>query len=119
MDQIGERLLLFGGKPSACLAQKASPTVWTEVPGGEVVTVALLTRSLERLLLTSGTVVASDTSNSCCRNTLIIDVPDRERLFRAVKGVQNHYVVGLGDHAQSLSEMTGARGIDVVCMDEA
>jgi len=97
--------------------RKASPTVWTGVPVGEAATVARLTRNLDRLLLTTGTVVASDTSNSRCRNTLVIEVPDRERVFRAVKGVQNHYVVALGDHAQALSQLAEASDIEVHRLD--
>ena len=78
--------------------RKPSPTVWTGVPAGEV--------------------VASDTSNWRCRNTLAIKVPDRERVFRAVKGVQNDTVVALGDQLTALSHLAGARDIEVVRLDQ-
>jgi L-fucose isomerase-like protein len=97
--------------------RKETPTVWTQVPVGERVTVARLTRNLEQLLLLAGTVVASDTHNTRCRNTLVVDVPDRNRVFRAVKGIQHHYVVACGDHVQALSNWAGDRGIDVVRLD--
>jgi L-fucose isomerase-like protein len=98
--------------------RKAGPTVWTGVPVGEVATVARLTRNLKSLLLATGTVVASDTSNSRCRNVLAIEVPDRERVFRAVKGVQNHYVVALGDHVPALSQLAEAKDIEVDRLDQ-
>jgi L-fucose isomerase-like protein len=93
--------------------RKESPTIWTEVPAGGPVTIVRLTRNLERLLLATGTVFASQTDNWRCRNTLVIDVPDRDRFFKAVRGIQNHYVVALGDHAAALTALAGRRGIEV------
>lgn len=97
--------------------RKESPTIWAEVPAGETVTVARLTRNLERLLLSPGTLLGSQADSARCRNTLVIEVPDRERVFRAVKGVQNHYVAALGDHTRALTELAEARGIQVVRLD--
>lgn len=96
--------------------RKSSPTVWTSVPSGETVTIARLTRNLERLLLTTGTLVGCQTDNWRCRNTLVIQVEDRNRIFRAVKGGQNHYVVACGNHTQVLTELAEAKGIDVVSL---
>jgi len=97
--------------------RKETPTVWTQVPAGETVTVARLTQNLEKLLLFKGSVVASDTHNTRCRNTLVVDVPDRRRVFKAVKGIQNHYVVACRDHVQALSDWAQAREIQVVRLD--
>jgi L-fucose isomerase-like protein len=97
--------------------RKESPTVWAEVPAGETVTVARLTQDLKRLLLLTGKLLGSQTDNAHCRNTLIIDVPDRERVIRAVKGIQNHYVAAVGDHARALTELASAAGIDIVRLD--
>jgi L-fucose isomerase-like protein len=97
--------------------RKDSPTVWVDVPTGETVTVARLTQNLERLLLFAGPVVANQTHNTRCRNTLVVPVPDRERVFDAVQGVQNHYVVAFGDHTRALAERAAARGIEVVRLD--
>lgn len=97
--------------------RKDTPTVWTQVPAGETVTVARLTQNLGKLLLFKGSVVASDTHNTRCRNTLVVDVPDRNRVFNAVKGIQSHYVVACGDHVQALSEWAQARQIQVVRLD--
>jgi L-fucose isomerase-like protein len=93
--------------------RKSTPTVWTSIPAGETVTLARLTHNLERLLLTTGTVMASQTDNWRCRNTLVVEGPDRERVFRAVKGHQNHYVVACGDHREALVQLTADVGIEV------
>ena len=97
--------------------RKDTPTVWTQVPVGETVTVARLTQNLEKLLLFKGTVVASDRHNTRCRNTLVVDVPDRKRVFGAVKGIQSHYVVACGDHVQALSDWATHKEIQVVRLD--
>ena len=97
--------------------RKESPTIWVDVPVGETVTVARLTRNLERLLLFKAPVVANEAENARCRNTLIVDVPDRDRVFQAVKGHQNHYVAAFGDHTGALTEMAADRGIEVVRLD--
>jgi L-fucose isomerase-like protein len=115
----------MAGPEGACQAyalssyhgRKESPTVFAGVPTGQVVTVARLTRNLEQLLLLKGTLVANQTDNSRCRNTLVIDVPDRERAFRAVKGIQQHYVVALGDHTQAISNLAANHDIDIVRLD--
>ncbi len=96
--------------------KKDSPTVYTEVPAGQTVTIARLTQGLESLLLITGTLVACKNSNSRCRNTMVIHVPDRSKVFRAVKGHQNHYVVACGDHAPGLTQIAEERGIAVVNM---
>ncbi len=97
--------------------RKESPTVWVDVPVGETVTIARLTRNLERLLLLKAEVIANQGGNDRCRNTLVVDVPDRERVFDAVKGIQNHYVVAFGDHTQSLTEMAADLDIEVMRLD--
>jgi len=74
-------------------------------------------RSSLRLLLFAGPVVASQTDNARYRNTLVVQVPDRERAFKAVKGVQNHYVAALGDHTRALTELAEAKDIQVICLD--
>jgi L-fucose isomerase-like protein len=96
--------------------RKESPTVHAAVPVGEVATVARFTPGLRRLLLTSGTIKGCQDSKDRCRNTLVIDVPDRERVFDAVKGVQNHYVVACGDHRAAMEERAGERCIEVVAL---
>jgi L-fucose isomerase-like protein len=98
--------------------RKASPTVWTDLPSGMPVTIARFTQNLESLLLTTGTTAppADDAQGSegRCRNTLVVQVPDREHVLGAVKGVQNHYVVAYGDHAQGLTTLVEEKGILVV-----
>jgi hypothetical protein len=46
-------------------------------------------------------------------------VPDRERVFRAVKGIQHRYVAAVGDHARALTELAEAHGIDAVRLDRS
>ena len=94
--------------------RKNSPTVWTEIPAGETVTVARLTQNLENLLLATGTVIACPNDNWRCRNTLVIQGPDRNKVFKAVKGHQNHYVVACGDHTRALTQLAESKRIDVV-----
>jgi len=97
--------------------RKDSPTVWADVPGGGSATVARLTRDLRQLLLLTGPLVGHRTDNSRCRNSLVVEVPDRERVFGAVKGTQNHYVVALGNHTQALMGMAADLGIEVLRLD--
>jgi L-fucose isomerase-like protein len=97
--------------------RKDSPTLWADIPTGETVTIGRLTKNLDRLLLLSGTLVGNKIDSRGCRNTLVIDVPDPNRVLDAVKGIQNHYVVAYGDHAEALAEMAAAYGIDVVRLD--
>lgn len=90
------------------------PTLGTELPSGETVTIARLTRDLESLLLTSGTVTGCGHGDGLCRNRLLIDVPDRQRLLEAVKGHQNHYVVACGDHVSAMRALAVELEIPVV-----
>jgi len=92
--------------------RKSSPTVRTSIPAGRTVTIARLTRDLQRLILTRGTVVDSLDRPGRCRNTLIIDVPDAARLLGLVKGHQNHLVVACGDHVESMAELAERAGIE-------
>ena len=92
--------------------RKSSPTIRTSIPAGRTVTVARLTRGLQRLILTRGTVVDSLDRPGRCRNTLVIDAPDAARLLSLVKGHQNHLVVACGDHVESMTELAERAGIE-------
>jgi L-fucose isomerase-like protein len=94
--------------------RKAGPTVHTDLPAGQTVTVARLTRNLASLLLTRGTVVASHDSNHRCRNTVAVQVADRSAVLKAVKGVQSHLVLACGDHTEALAALADEAGIEVV-----
>ncbi|MFP3895976.1 MAG: hypothetical protein ACLFV5_03930 [Anaerolineales bacterium] len=96
--------------------RKESPTVHTTVPTGETVTIARLTQGLRRFVLTKGVVRECQDREGRCRNTLIIDVPDQEKVFDAVRGVQNHYVVACGDHRAALEERAKERNIEVLAL---
>ncbi|MFW6108260.1 MAG: hypothetical protein ACOC8D_00450 [bacterium] len=93
-----------------------SPTVHTDPPTGQPVTVARLTRNLEGLLLASGTLVATDDPPDRCRNTLVIDLADPARLLDRVRGHQNHVVIALGDHTEALGRAADAAGIPVIAV---
>lgn len=93
-----------------------SPTVHTIPEPGQPVTVARLTRNLEGLLLTSGTLVECIDPPDRCRNTLVIDVADPARLLAQVQGHQNHLVVALGDHAAGLARLCREAGIEVIAV---
>jgi L-fucose isomerase-like protein len=94
--------------------RKAGPTIHTDLPAGQPVTVARLTQNLESLLLMRGTVVASHDSNHRCRNTIAVEGPDRSAVLKAVKGVQTHLVLACGDHTEALSALADEAGIEVV-----
>jgi L-fucose isomerase-like protein len=94
--------------------RKASPTIWTNLPAGETVTIARLTKDLRSLLLTTGTVRAEQETTASCTNALVIDVNDHNRIVNAVKGVQNHYVIAWGDHSFELATEARSHGIPIV-----
>jgi L-fucose isomerase-like protein len=94
--------------------RKAGPTIHTDLPVGQEVTVARLTRNLESLLLMRGTVVASHDSNHRCRNTVAVEVADRSAVLKAVKGVQTHLVLACGDHTEALAALAAGAGIQIV-----
>ena len=56
--------------------------------------------------------------NQHCRNILVVDVPDRDRVFGAVMGIQNHYVVAYGDHRRALIELAEAKQIEVARLEK-
>lgn len=94
--------------------RKAGPTMASEVPAGQMATVVRLTPNLERMIVSVGETMACAHIKDRCRNTLVIRVPDRETLYAAVKGTQNHYVVALGDHSRALANYATERGIEPV-----
>ncbi|KXB07889.1 hypothetical protein AKJ56_02185 [candidate division MSBL1 archaeon SCGC-AAA382N08] len=93
--------------------ERASPTIGTEVPAGTEVTIARLTKNLEKILLTSGTVKDSRDINSKCRNTLLIKNVNCERLLKAVKGIQSHYVISCRANAENVAEIAEKNNIRV------
>ena len=93
---------------------KASPTVRTHVPIGETVTLARLTKSLDSLLLTTGTVKGEGRTPRACTNALLIEVNNRNRVINAVNGPQNHYVLAWGDRSYELATEARSYGIPIV-----
>jgi L-fucose isomerase-like protein len=93
--------------------RKTSPTIHTDLPTGEVVTVARLTQNLESLILTAGVVVDSRDVPGRCRNSLVIQVSDLPQLLSMVKGVQYHLVVAAGDYTGQLADLAERLGIEV------
>lgn len=94
--------------------RKNSPTIHTAIPKGTPVTVARLTRNLENLILTSGRVVGDQDLKDRCRNTVVVVVEDRARVFRAVKGIQQHLVVACGDLRNAMTTLAEESGIGVI-----
>jgi len=92
--------------------RKSSPTIHTIMPEGLIVTVARVTRNLESLILTAGKVVGNLDLKDKCRNTLLIEVKNVDKVLKAVKGVQQHFVVACGYLEKSmiaLAEKAGMR----------
>ena len=96
--------------------RKNSPTIHTAIPRGTLVTVARLTRNLENLILTSGGVVADQDLEDRCRNTVVVEVKDRARVLRAVKGIQQHLVVACGDLINAMTTLAKEAGIGVIAV---
>jgi L-fucose isomerase-like protein len=79
------------------------PTILTDLPEGQPVTVARLTRDLKGLILTSGTLCGSLDEPGMCTNGLLIDVPNLHEVLDTVLGNQYHLVVACGDYIADLS----------------
>jgi L-fucose isomerase-like protein len=82
--------------------RKESPTVHTELPEGETVTIARLTKNLEHLILTAGRVIGSWDQEGRCRNTIWIAVDDPDALMNLRVDGQYHFVLACGDHRDEL-----------------
>jgi L-fucose isomerase-like protein len=101
--------------------QGRSPTVRTSLPVGTTVTMARLTRDLERLVLATGTVVAStaemEATDTCrdapCCNSLVVEGAALDSLRPWVRGFQYHLAVAAGDFYADLSRLAEALGIPV------
>ena len=65
----------------------------------------------------AGPIMGNQSDSVRCRNTLVVQIPDRERAFKAVKGIQNHYVAAVGDHRRALIELAETKDIEVVRLD--
>ena len=96
--------------------RKPSPTIHTTLPPGHVVTLARLTRNLETLILSRGTLVESRDLRDRCRNTLVIHVDDPSRVLDAMKGLQQHLVVACGDHTKTMTTHAQSAGIRVTAV---
>lgn len=94
--------------------RKASSTVHTTIPRGQVVTIARLTRNLENLILTHGTIIDNLDLEDRCRNTLVIHVEDTARVLRAMKGLQQHLVVACGNHTKEMTAQAHKAGINTI-----
>ena len=88
-------------------------TIHTDLPAGEPVTVARLTRDLQRLIIAQGTVVESRDPLRGCRNALVIEVADVRRLMSVVRGGQYHLVVACGHHLAKMRQLAEEAGIQV------
>jgi len=97
-------------------SRKNSPTIHTAIPRGTPVTVARLTRNLENLILTLGRVVGDHDLKDRCRNTVVVEVEDLERVLRAVKGIQQHLVVACGDLGNAATALAKEAGIGVIAV---
>jgi L-fucose isomerase-like protein len=96
--------------------RKNSPTIHTGIPKGTPVTVARLNRNLENLILASGRAVGDQDLKDRCRNTIVIEVKDRARVLRAVKGIQQHLVVACGDLRNAMTTLAKEAGIGVIAV---
>jgi len=93
---------------------ETDPTIRTRLPAGVTVTLARLTRNLERLILVAGTIAGSrgEIEGSPCCNTLLVEVPDLAKLRSVIKGFQYHLIVARGDHTEPLADL--AQRLEIV-----
>lgn len=94
-------------------ASSVGVTIHTDLPAGEPVTVARLTKDLKRLIIAEGTVVDSRDPERGCRNVLVIEVADIEKLMSVVRGGQYHMVVACGHHLAKMRQLADQAGIEV------
>lgn len=94
--------------------RKTSPTIHTTIPEGQMVTVARLTRNLGNLILTWGVVIENQDEKDRCRNTVVIKVKDRDKVLKAVRGVQQHLVVACRDQRKAMTSLAKEAGISVI-----
>ena len=88
-------------------------TIHTDLPAGGPVTVARLTRDLQRLIVAEGTLVESRDPLKGCRNALVIEVGDVPKLMSVVRGGQYHMVVACGRHLAKMRPLADEAGIEV------
>lgn len=96
--------------------RKNSPTLHTIISKGSLVTVARLSRNLENLILTSGKVIDHLDLKDRCRNTVVIEVEDRLKVLKAVKGIQQHLVVAWGNLKKPMATLAKEAGIRVTTL---
>lgn len=92
---------------------ESGPTIHTDLPVAQPVTVARLTRNLERLLIAEGEVIESRDEPNHCRNMLILRVSDVQKLMAVVRGGQYHLVVACGHHLPKMHDLAKKAGIEV------
>ena len=96
--------------------RRPGPTIHTDLLPGEPVTIARLTRNLDKLIITEGTVIGSFDRRGGCRNTLLIRIRNLPRLMSFIKGSQYHLVAACGHHARDLSAQAAKADIKVTAI---
>jgi L-fucose isomerase-like protein len=96
--------------------RRPGPTIHTDLLPGEPVTVARLTRNLDRLMVTEGRVTGSFDRQGACRNTLVIRIRDLPKVATFVTGSQCHLVAVCGHHGHELSTEATKVGIRVIAV---
>ena len=91
-----------------------NPTILTDLPEDQPVTVARLTRNLEGLILASGTLAGHLDEPGVCTNGLLIDVPNLEEILDTVLGGQYHLVVACGDYTEELTAEANQIGATIL-----
>jgi hypothetical protein len=94
--------------------RKASVTVHTDIPKGEIVTYGRFTRNLQSLILGAGEVVDSFDRKGICRNGLKLTVTDMDKLMEVRLDRQYHFAVVVGDHRSHLVDSVREAGIEVI-----
>lgn len=92
----------------------ANPTILTDLPEDQPVTVARLTKNLEGLILASGALAGNMDEPGVCTNGLLIDVPNLDEILDTVMGGQYHLVVACGDYTEELTRQAHRLGATIL-----
>jgi L-fucose isomerase-like protein len=91
--------------------RKTGVTAHVELPLGQEVTVARLSRTLDKLLLLRGEIIDCQETVTC-RTTISIKVNDARKFVDHAFG--NHHSVVYGNHAKQVTALTKTLGIEAL-----
>lgn len=89
-----------------------SPTVHVQLPPGMPVTLARLTKDLQTLILSRGTLVQVADAAILCRNAMVVETPSLDALMSLRVDTQYHFAVAAGDCVEQMAAGAREAGIE-------